>query len=84
MAGVPADQADMVKGHLAGDPNLSFQFRQVTMESPSALESKARYFRTRDHLGGPELKAEGHKGATGRIGLDLHELRVPPDKIPES
>jgi CRP-like cAMP-binding protein len=83
MAGVPGDQADTVKNHLAGDSNLSFQFRQVTIESPSALESKARFFRTRDHLGGPE-RAEGRKGATGRIGLDLHELRVPPDKIPDS
>jgi len=84
MAGVPGDQADAVKGHLAGDPNLSFQFRQVTIESPSALESKARYFRTRDHLDSPELRAEGRKGAPGRIGLDLHELRVPPDKIPDA
>jgi CRP-like cAMP-binding protein len=84
MAGVPADQIEQVKANLAGDPNLSFQFRQVTIESPSALESKARYFRTRDHLDSPELRAEGRKGAPGRIGLDLHELRVPPDKIPDS
>lgn len=84
MAGVPADQADQVKGNLAGDPNLSFQFRQVTIESPRTLESRARYFRTRDHLDSPELRAEGRKGAPGRIGLDLHELRVPPDKIPDS
>jgi CRP-like cAMP-binding protein len=84
MAGVPADQLDLVKGHLAGDPNLSFQFRQVTIESPSTLGSRARYFRTRDHLDSPELRAEGRRGPPGRIGLDLHELRVPPDKIPDA
>jgi CRP/FNR family transcriptional regulator len=82
MAGVPADQVDGVKNVLGSDPNLSFQFRQVTIESPSALEAKARYFRTRDHLDSPELR--GRKHATARIGLDLHELRVPPDTIPES
>lgn len=82
MAGVPADQVDAVKNVLAGDPNLSFQFRQVTIESPTALQAKARYYRTRDHLGSPELKSEGRKRAPGRIGLDTHELRVPPDKIP--
>ena len=60
----------------------AFQFRQVTIESPSALEAKARYFRTRDHLGSPELKGEGRKRTPPRIGLDMHELRVPPDKIP--
>ena len=74
----------MPKEQLAGDPNLSFQFRQLAIESPSALESKARFFRTRDHLGSPDLRAEGRRGAPGRIGLDLHELRVPADKIPEA
>ena len=57
MAGVPADQVDNVKDLLTDDPNLAFQFRQVTIENPSALEAKARYFRTRDHLDSPELKA---------------------------
>ena len=82
MAGVPADQVDAVKNILASDSNLSFQFRQVTIESPSALQAKARYYRTRDHLGSPELKVEGRKRTLPRIGLDMHELRVPPDKIP--
>jgi len=81
MAGVPADHVDAVKSVLGSDPNLSFQFRQVIVESPSALEAKARYFRTRDHLDSPELK--GRKTAPARIGLDLHELRVPPETIPD-
>jgi CRP-like cAMP-binding protein len=80
MAGVPADQVEGVKNVLGSDTNLSFQFRQVTIESPSALEAKARYFRTRDHLDSPELK--GRVRGPSRIGLDLHELRVPADKIP--
>jgi CRP-like cAMP-binding protein len=81
MAGVPADQVDGVKNVLGSDQNLSFQFRQVTIESPTALEAKARYFRTRDHLDSPELKARQRVAA--RIGLELHELRVPPGTIPE-
>ncbi len=84
MAGVPADQVDGVKNLLASDENLAFQFRQVTVESPSALASKARYYRTRDHLDSPELKgAARRRGGAGRIGLDVHELRVPPEKMPE-
>jgi hypothetical protein len=82
MAGVPADQTDGVKHVLGSDPNLSFQFRQVTIENPSALEAKARYFRTRDHLDSPDLKAARPKRSPARIGLDLHELRVPPSAIP--
>jgi CRP-like cAMP-binding protein len=82
MAGVPADQMDGVKNVLGSDPNLSFQFRQVIIESPSALEAKARYFRTRDHLDSPELK--GRVRGPSRIGLDLHELRVPPETIPDA
>jgi len=86
MAGVPADQVDAVKDRLTDDPNLAFQFRQVTIESPNALESKARYFRTRDHLGTPELKATAPKGrsAGARIGLDPKELRVQTDTLPDA
>jgi CRP/FNR family transcriptional regulator len=83
MAGVPSDQMDSVKGLLSDDRNLAFQFRQLTIENPSALEAKARYFRTRDHLDSPELKAAvSPRKRAGRIGLDMHELRVPPEKIP--
>jgi CRP-like cAMP-binding protein len=85
MAGVPSDQMDSVKGLLSDDRNLAFQFRQLTIENPSALQAKARYFRTRDHLDSPELKAAvSPRRRAGRIGLDMHELRVPPEKIPES
>ena len=86
MAGVPLDQVDSVKKLLGDDPNLAFQFRQVTIENPSALEAKARYFRTRDHLDNPELKtgAAMKRPAAGRMGLDLHELRVPPETIPDA
>jgi hypothetical protein len=86
MAGVPAEQLDNVKDLLSDDPNLSFQFRQLTIENPSALGARARYFRTRDHLDSPEMKAAmaPHKHRTGRIGLDTQELRVPPEKIPET
>jgi CRP-like cAMP-binding protein len=87
MAGVPAEQVDNVKDLLSDDPNLSFQFRQLTIENPSALGARARYFRTRDHLDSPEMKAavapRKHHAAS-RIGLDMNELRVPPDKIPEA
>jgi CRP-like cAMP-binding protein len=86
MAGIPAGQSDSVKKLLTDDPNLSFQFRQVTIESPSALEAKARYFRTRDHLDSPELKLTPQRrgSAAAPIGLDLSELRVRPETIPDS
>jgi CRP-like cAMP-binding protein len=83
MAGVPSDQMDSVKGLLSDDRNLAFQFRQLTIENPSALQARARYFRTRDHLDSPELKAAvSPRRRPGRIGLDMSELRVPPEKIP--
>ena len=114
MSGVPADQMDPVKNQLANDQNLSFQFRQVTIENPTALEARAHYLRTRDHLGGPDARSPGAGRATApaktpaakaaparaasakaarpvpkaavppRIGLDHSELRVPPEKMPES
>ena len=62
MARVPADQQQKLAELLTDDANLSFQFRQVTIENPSQLESRARYFRTRDHLGSQELK----ENAAGR------------------
>jgi hypothetical protein len=94
MARVPADQQQKLAELLTDDANLSFQFRQVTIENPSQLESRARYFRTRDHLGSQELKesASGRRKAPApepapprknQIGLDSHELRVPSDTIPE-
>ena len=86
MAGVPAEQLDNVKDLLTDDPNLSFQFRQLTIENPSTLGARARYFRTRDHLDSPEMKAAvapRKHHAAGRIGLDTQELRVPSEKIPE-
>lgn len=86
MVGVPTDQVENVKAALSDDPNLTFQFRQVTVESPSALEAKARYYRTRDRLETPEMKAAPRRPVSGssRIGLDPHELRVPPETIPDS
>jgi CRP/FNR family transcriptional regulator len=86
MAGVPAGQVNSVKDQLTDDPNLSFQFRQITIESPSALEARARYFRTRDHLDSPELKLTPRRrsGAISSIGLDPREMRVPTETIPDS
>lgn len=87
MAGVPQDHREQLKSLLTDDPNLGFQFRQLTIENPSALEAKARYFRTRDHLESPELKAAVSRrrraAPAGRMGLDPHELRVPLNTIPE-
>ncbi len=83
MAGVAPDQAEAVKNLLAGDENLTFQFRQVTIESPSALEAMARYFRARDHLETPVPRATRRRRATQSMGLDTREMRVPTEKIPE-
>jgi hypothetical protein len=89
MARVPVDRQQKIAAVLTDDANLSFQFRQVTIENPSILESKARYFRTRDHLGSQETKGDSvtvsrkRAAAAGTLGLDSHELRVPTDKMPD-
>lgn len=76
MAGVPTDQQQRIASFLTDDQNLSFQFRQVTIENPSALESRARYFRTRDHLGSQELKGS----ATAAPRRKPEEGRAPRKK----
>ncbi len=88
MSGVPLGQREGLKSALTDDPNFSFHFRQLTVESPSVLATRARYYRTRDHLEIPELdlaaKTQKRRPAAPRtIGLDPHELRVPPESIPE-
>lgn len=87
MARVPAERQQKLAAVLTDDSNLSFQFRQVTIENPSILESKARYFRTRDHLGSQEMKGDSspanRRKPTATIGLDSQELRVPADKLPD-
>ncbi len=79
MAGVPADQQQKIAGVLTDDENLSFQFRQVTIENPSALESRARYFRTRDHLGSQELKTTGNAATAARKKEEAHPQRTRPE-----
>ncbi len=89
MARVPAERQQKIAAVLTDDANLSFQFRQVTIENPSVLESKARFFRTRDHLGSQEMKGDSvtvnrkRPAAAAALGLDSHELRVPADKMPD-
>jgi CRP-like cAMP-binding protein len=85
MAGVAPDQMETVKNLLAGDENLTFQFRQVTIESPSALEAMARYFRARDRLEipAPAAARKRRAGPPRTIGLEPREMRVPPETIPE-
>jgi len=99
MARVPSEKQQKLAEVLTDDPNLSFQFRQVTIENPNVLQSKARFFRTRDHLGSQQMKGEAGPASPGTrrkpatattareakstIGLDSHELRVPADKLPD-
>ncbi|HET6451493.1 MAG TPA: cyclic nucleotide-binding domain-containing protein [Spirochaetia bacterium] len=78
MSGVPADQMDAVKNQLASDPNLSFQFRQVTIENPTVLESRAHYLRTRDHLGSAEAKP----GTAARAPASAGKTPAPAAKAP--
>lgn len=99
MARVPSEKQQKLAEVLTDDPNLSFQFRQVTIENPSVLQSKARFFRTRDHLGSQEMKGDASSSGPAKrrkptpatvareertsMGLDSHELRVPADKLPD-
>jgi hypothetical protein len=83
MAGIPADKMETVKTVLADDINLAFQFHQVTVESPRALETQAKFYRLRDHLGGPQVKPAAIKKVQEQIGLNVNELRVPAKDIPD-
>jgi CRP-like cAMP-binding protein len=83
MAGIPTDKMESVKTVLADDANLAFQFHQVTVESPRALETQAKFYCLRDHLGGPQVKPAAIKKVQEQIGLNVDELRVPPKDIPD-
>jgi CRP-like cAMP-binding protein len=83
MAGIPADKMETVKTVLADDMNLAFQFHQVTVESPRALETQTKFYCLRDHLGGPQVKPTAIKKVQEQIGLNVNELRVPPKDIPD-
>jgi CRP-like cAMP-binding protein len=87
MSGAPESARAELKRILTDDSNLSFHFRQLTIESPKALASKAHFYRTRDRLGAPARtwqEKPRKPGASARhMGLDLKELRVPPESIPD-
>lgn len=87
MSGAPQSARNELKRALTDDPNLSFHFRQLTIDSPMALAAKAQYYRTRDKLDSPARtwqEKPRKPGAPARpMGLDLKELRVPPESIPD-
>lgn len=50
MTEIPASHVSEVTAELMNDRNLSFQESQILIDSPSMVSSRARYFRSRDHL----------------------------------
>ena len=50
MTNIPADAISLIMNELTRDPNLEFNMVQTIIENPSLIVSKARYYRSRDHL----------------------------------
>jgi len=42
-------------------PYLNFNFGRTLIENPSVLSTKAKFFRSRDHLAGPDLEEESRR-----------------------
>ena len=50
MSGIPAAQSEKAMGILLDDTNLEFNFGQVAIDNPSVLSTKAKFYRSRDHI----------------------------------
>jgi CRP-like cAMP-binding protein len=50
MTGLSTASVGSAMDLLLTDPNLNFNFGQITIEDPCSLSSKAKYYRSRDHL----------------------------------
>ena len=50
MSAIPAAQGEKAMGVLLDDPNLEFNFGQVFIDNPSVLSTKAKFYRSRDHI----------------------------------
>ncbi len=76
MTGItPATAADAIDS-LLKDPNLNFNFGQITVEAPCNLSAKAKYYRSRDHLGIAE--EEGKTEATEYTPPAPEEMETAP------
>lgn len=61
MTGLPPSPPASVVDTLLEDPNLNFNFGRTLIENPSVLSTKAKFFRSRDHLAGPDLEEESRR-----------------------
>lgn len=50
MSAIPAAQGEKSMGLLLDDPNLEFNFGQVFIDNPSVLSTRAKFYRSRDHI----------------------------------
>lgn len=50
MTNVPNEKISSIMVEVSRDQNLEFHFGQTLIENPSLVSSKARYYRSRDHL----------------------------------
>ncbi len=50
MAGLPPNPAAKTMDLLLEDSNLNFNFGKIEVENPSVLSTKAKFYRSRDHL----------------------------------
>ncbi len=61
MTGLPPSPSASVVDALLEDSNLNFNFGQTVVENPSVLSTKAKFFRSRDHLAGTDEEEESRR-----------------------
>lgn len=93
MTSIPADRIPGVMEELSRDQNLNFMFGQTGIDNPSAVSSKARYYRSRDRLSDGEDKPDEVQPAMARPSpedlpepipdIDAPEDRARPESLKE-
>ncbi len=61
MSAIPAAQSEKAMGILLDDTNLEFNFGQVAIDNPSVLSTKAKFYRSRDHIASWDDDASARK-----------------------
>lgn len=75
MTGIMQSQSGSIMNTILEDSNLSFNMGKIIIDSPNVLASKAKFYRSRDHIGVSEVDAKEPKQAK--------PVEVNPDKQAE-
>jgi CRP-like cAMP-binding protein len=94
MNSIPTDKVAVAMSELSRDQNLNFYMGQTVIDNPSLVSSKARYYRSRDHLyEGSEATnvMQSHEDESEivefeedvEVAEDLADMRVPRPDVEE-